>query len=112
GGVEGVLHQAFKPVQHRVGQGVIHPLFLQRELRVRERAVTGGSGNDTFTSSDWTGAGSFVGNGGADTIAANKNAGFTLSPSMVIPNGVPAGKVSFPASFKTRMVSLVARLLR
>ncbi len=41
--------------------------------------LTGGTGNDTFTTSGWTGGGNFLGNGGADTIVANKNANFTLN---------------------------------
>ncbi len=41
--------------------------------------LTGGTGNDTFTTSGWTGGGNFLGNGGADTIVAVKNANVTLS---------------------------------
>ena len=41
--------------------------------------LTGGSGNDSLTVSGWTGSGQFIGNGGVDTIIANKNASFTLS---------------------------------
>ncbi len=42
--------------------------------------LTGGIGNNTFTVSGWTGAGSFVGGGGTgDAIVATKNSDFTLS---------------------------------
>ena len=41
--------------------------------------LTGGASANTFTVSGWTRAGSFVGGGGGDTIAATKDLGFTLS---------------------------------
>ena len=43
--------------------------------------LTGGDSANTFTVSGWTRAGSFAGGGGGDTIAATKNASFTLSDS-------------------------------
>ena len=41
--------------------------------------LTGGASANTFTVSGWTRAGSFMGGGGGDTIAATKDLGFTLS---------------------------------
>ena len=44
-------------------------------LSLRTANLTGGSGANTFTVSGWTGSGTFVGNGGADTIVAQKSGG-------------------------------------
>jgi hypothetical protein len=41
--------------------------------------LTGGTGNNSFTLTGWTGSGSLVGGGGTDTVLATKNANFTLS---------------------------------
>ena len=45
-------------------------------------SLTGGSGNNTFTVTGWTGGGSLAGGGGgSDSVVASKGAGFTLSDS-------------------------------
>ena len=41
--------------------------------------LTGGSGNNTFDVSGWTGKGKLTGGGGADTVAATKDADLTLT---------------------------------
>ncbi len=41
--------------------------------------LTGGTSSNTFTVNGWSGAGSLVGGGSADTIVASKNVSFTLS---------------------------------
>ncbi len=41
--------------------------------------LIGGAGNNVFTVGDWTGTGSLTGGGGNDTVAATRNADFTLS---------------------------------
>jgi Bacterial Ig domain len=43
--------------------------------------LTSGSSNDTFDVSGWTGKATITGGGGSDTIAATKNANFTLTPT-------------------------------
>ena len=41
--------------------------------------MTGGTSANTFTVGGWTGSGSLTGGGGADVVAATKNADFTLT---------------------------------
>ncbi len=45
---------------------------------IASAGLTGGASNNTFTVGGWTGSGSIVGGGGADTIAATKDANFSL----------------------------------
>jgi uncharacterized delta-60 repeat protein len=45
--------------------------------------LTGGSHNDTFTVSGWTGTGTITGGGGLATVQAVKNANFTLTNAML-----------------------------
>ena len=45
--------------------------------------LTGTSGDNTFTVSGWNGTGSLTGGGGTDTVAATRNANFTLSNSQL-----------------------------
>ena len=46
--------------------------------------LTGGSGANTFTVTDWTGGGLLTGAGGADTIVAVKNGDFNLADSSLV----------------------------
>jgi hypothetical protein len=46
--------------------------------------LTGGSSNNTFTVSGWTGGGVLTGGGGSDTIAATKDQNFTLANNSLI----------------------------
>lgn len=46
--------------------------------------LTGGVGNNTFTVTGWSGSGSLVGGGGADTLVVSRNANFTLSDGLLV----------------------------
>src|SRR5207253_565522 len=46
---------------------------------VTNASLSGGVGDTTFTVSGWTGTGTITGGGGADVVAATKDANFTLT---------------------------------
>ncbi len=46
---------------------------------IEQAVLTGGGSDNTFTVSGWTGSGTLAGAGGSDTVAATKNANFTLT---------------------------------
>jgi Ca2+-binding RTX toxin-like protein len=50
---------------------------------VRKAQLSGGSANQVFDISGWSGTGSLAGNGGTDTVLAAKGANFTLTSSLV-----------------------------
>ena len=60
---------------------------------IEQAVLTGGTGNNPFNVSGWTGTGSLTGGGGSDTVVATKNTDMTLSST-----ALTAGSMSMKLS--------------